>query len=83
MTTSAKTLKISAKQLKIYQKRLHTDNYSQIPWSEIAKMRDVLTHHYFGVDDKVLWDTLDSDFEEFEKIMQEISNQLGNKTKLL
>ncbi len=28
-------------------------------------MRDVLTHHYFGVDDKVLWDTLGEDFDEF------------------
>jgi uncharacterized protein with HEPN domain len=37
--------------------------YSAIPWNEIAKMRDVLTHHYFGVDDKVIWDTLDEDFD--------------------
>ena len=53
-------------------------NYPQIPWSEIAKMRDVLTHHYFGVDDKILWDTLDSDFNEFEKVINEISNNLNN-----
>ncbi len=43
-------------------------------------MRDVLTHHYFGVDDKVLWDTLDSEFDEFEKIINEIANSFGNKT---
>jgi len=53
------------------------DNYPQIPWSEIAKMRDILTHHYFGVDDKVLWDTIDSDFDEFEKVIIEISNNLA------
>ena len=53
-----------------------TDSYSNIPWSEIAKMRDVLTHHYFGVDDKVLWDTLGEDFDEFQKVMTEISNKL-------
>jgi len=52
------------------------EDYPQIPWSEIAKMRDVLTHHYFGVDDKVLWDTIDSDFDEFEKVIIEISNNL-------
>ena len=44
-----------------------TEKYPEIPWSDIAKMRDVLTHHYFGVDDKVLWDTLDTDFTLFEK----------------
>ena len=56
-----------------------TSKYPQIPWSEIAKMRDVLTHHYFGVDDKVLWDTLNDDFDEFEKVINEILIKMGNK----
>jgi len=50
--------------------------YSSIPWSEIAKMRDVLTHHYFGVDDKVLWDTLGEDFDEFEGVIREMRDKL-------
>ena len=49
-----------------------TTLYPDIPWNEIAKMRDILTHHYFGVDDKILWDTLDEDFDEFENIINEI-----------
>lgn len=49
-----------------------TKEYPEIPWSEIAKMRDVLTHHYFGMDDKVLWDTLGDDFNEFEKIINDM-----------
>lgn len=53
-----------------------TTSYPQIPWSEIAKMRDILTHHYFGVDDKVLWDTLGEDFEEFEKVIQKILSEI-------
>ena len=35
-------------------------------------MRDVLTHHYFGLDDKVLWDTLDEDFDLFENAVSQI-----------
>jgi len=35
-------------------------------------MRDVLTHHYFGVDDKVLWDRLGEDFDEFEKTISKM-----------
>jgi len=50
-----------------------TNEYPNIPWSEIAKMRDLLTHHYFGVDDKVLWDTLGDDFTEFKDIIKHIS----------
>ena len=49
-----------------------TQNYSHIPWSEVAKMRDILTHHYFGVDDKILWDTLEEDFDEFEKVIYDM-----------
>jgi uncharacterized protein with HEPN domain len=53
-----------------------TKKYPHIPWSEVAKMRDVLTHHYFGVDDKVLWDTLSDDFNEFEDVIKEILQSL-------
>ena len=53
-----------------------TEQYSEIPWSEIAKMRDVLTHHYFGVDDKVLWDTLDDEFDKFENTVNQILQTL-------
>ena len=49
-----------------------TNKYPTIPWSEIAKMRDVLTHHYFGVDDKILWDTLGEDFDNFENTINDI-----------
>ncbi|RBQ29194.1 HepT-like ribonuclease domain-containing protein [Aliarcobacter vitoriensis] len=56
-----------------------TSKYPDIPWSEIAKMRDILTHHYFGVDDKILWDTLDEDFNVFKNTIFEILTQINNK----
>ena len=49
-----------------------TQQHDTIPWNEIAKMRDVLTHHYFGLDDKVLWDTLDEDFDSFEDAVRQM-----------
>lgn len=51
------------------------DEFEAVPWSEIAKMRDVLTHHYFGLDDKVLWDTLEDDFVIFENTIEQISKK--------
>ncbi len=36
-------------------------------------MRDILTHHYFGVDDKILWDTLGDDFDYFKDVIQKIT----------
>jgi len=37
------------------------DKYPQIPWSDIAGMRDRLIHHYFGVNLKAVWDTVNLD----------------------
>jgi uncharacterized protein with HEPN domain len=39
-------------------------------------MRDILTHHYFGLDDKILWDTLGEDFDEFERVIQKILSEI-------
>ena len=29
--------------------------YKEIPWSDIAKMRDKIIHFYFGVDYEIVW----------------------------
>ena len=50
--------------------------YPDIPWQQIAGMRDKLIHEYFGIDVKVLWKTAKEDVPhirvEFEKIMKGI-----------
>ncbi len=32
--------------------------YPQIPWSDMAGMRDKLIHFYFGVDMEIVWETV-------------------------
>lgn len=32
------------------------DKNSGIPWSYMARFRDVLIHHYFGIDMKAVWE---------------------------
>ncbi len=34
------------------------DRYLQIPWRSITGMRDKVIHQYFGVDEQMLWDTI-------------------------
>jgi uncharacterized protein with HEPN domain len=31
--------------------------YAEVPWKEMAQMRDKLIHHYFGVNRNVVWKT--------------------------
>lgn len=38
-----------------------------IPWSEIAGMRDKLIHAYFGVDVSVVWMTVASDLPDLKE----------------
>lgn len=47
----------AAKQITNETKEEHPD----VPWSEAARMRDRLVHHYFDIDLDVLWQTLTKD----------------------
>ena len=48
-------------------------NNPNIPWSEIAGMRDKLIHAYFGVDISVVWMTIKSDLSELKEAIKRIS----------
>jgi uncharacterized protein with HEPN domain len=38
-----------------------TDAYPNVPWKDMAGMRDRLIHGYFGVDLDAVWETLERD----------------------
>ena len=52
------------------------EQYFKIPWREIAGMRDKLIHEYFGINRKVVWNTVKHDIpvlkEQIEVIIKEI-----------
>ena len=33
-------------------------NYPDIPWQDMRDMRNVLVHEYFGINEKIVWDTI-------------------------
>ncbi|MHB9126572.1 MAG: HepT-like ribonuclease domain-containing protein [Armatimonadota bacterium] len=35
--------------------------YSLVPWQDIVAMRNVIVHHYFGVDLDQIWDAITND----------------------
>ncbi|MGB5749968.1 MAG: HepT-like ribonuclease domain-containing protein [Desulfobacterales bacterium] len=36
----------------------------EIPWREMSDMRNIVVHEYFGVSDKILWETMVSQISE-------------------
>lgn len=54
------------------------EKYTDIEWKHMARMRDRLIHHYFGVDYPIVWDTIQNDIptlkERIRKIIESEQN---------
>jgi uncharacterized protein with HEPN domain len=48
------------------------NKYSEMPWKQMAGMRDKLIHEYFGVDLGAVWDTATKDIPLLKGKLQEI-----------
>jgi uncharacterized protein with HEPN domain len=53
------------------------DRYQDIPWKEIAGLRDILIHEYFGVNLKRTWKVVKEDIFELRDQILRIRESLN------
>ena len=50
--------------------------FTDIPWRDMAGMRDVLIHEYFGIDLETVWKTVKEDIPELKRLLREVLGKL-------
>jgi uncharacterized protein with HEPN domain len=51
-------------------------NYADIPWKDMAGMRDVLIHDYIGVDFETVWLTVKEKIPEIRPMIEKMARDL-------
>jgi uncharacterized protein with HEPN domain len=48
------------------------EKHTEIPWSKVVGMRNILVHNYFGIDFDVVWGVVESDLPQLKKLLGQI-----------
>jgi uncharacterized protein with HEPN domain len=51
-------------------------NYPNIPWREVAGMRDIISHHYFDLNAGIVFDVVNEHIESLKDTLIEIKSSI-------
>ena len=51
--------------------------YSQIPWREVAGMRDILSHHYFDLNAEVVFEVTTEHIADLQEALKQIVEDIS------
>lgn len=46
--------------------------YPQIEWKEIAGLRDIIAHNYFSLNEKIIWDIIQTELHPLKNCVENI-----------
>lgn len=52
------------------------NKYTQIPWKNIAGMRDIVVHNYESIDKEILWDVASGEINKIKDVCKDILNEV-------
>lgn len=53
------------------------ERHPQIPWYEIAGMRNKVVHEYFGINEEILWKTIQEDLPRLRRQLKELFEKIS------
>lgn len=55
------------------------EDFDEVPWSEMAGMRDKLIHGYATIELEIIWETVEEELPTVRRQMETVRRQLGGK----